>query len=458
MHSSLIQFIIPLCSENANEPQLCISPKVKTNPFQIHLSNSLLIGRWVFLCVVLAAPFASKEFFVWLALPALALIFVVAWGNYVMFSESLKDMHYFENQPNAVPEKCQLPQTALISPARNEAVGIEEAVRSLAALEYPALEVFVVDDHSTDGTREILNRIARECSNIQVMDAPELPDGWMGKSNAAYAAAHSAKPETKWLLFTDARVVYQPLAVSLTVSYAEKNELDFLSCAPAFKNGTLAEELLSPLKLRPFISNRFKSKNNKNSAAPYGVGAFMLIKRDLYNSFGGHSAFSSHPLEDAMLACAAEEHGGKIDLAIASELLGLRRYVGYRDMRDRSIRSIRTSGGDKVSYYLGIISLDLMIYALPLFLGVAGIARQVWDSAFSFPLSLYSILAFFIYFVGVKTVKESQLICRFRQWTPWFLPLGALIKSWITLLCIFEKLQGRDVMWRGRAVQSPGAE
>ena len=425
---------------------------MNSNPFQIHLSKGLLIGRWLFLFVGLAAPFASRDYFVWLALPALALICIVAWGNFVIFSESLKDMHCFENQPNAELEQSRLPQTALISPARNEAVGIEEAVRSLAALDYSALEVFVVDDHSTDGTREILNRVSKECANIQVMDAPELPEGWMGKSNAAYAAAKAVKPETKWLLFTDARVVYQPLAVSLTVSYAENNDLDFLSCVPAFKNGSFSEELLAPLKLRPFISNRFKNKHNKSGAAPYGVGAFMLIKRDLYNSFGGHSAFSSHPLEDAMLVCKAKEHGGKIDLAIASELLGLRRYVGYKDMRDRSIRSIRTSGGDKVSYYLGSISLDLMIYALPLFLG------QMLDSTFSFIFTLYSVLAFLTYFVGVKTVKESQVICRIRSWVPWFYPLGALIKSWMTLRCIFEKLQGKDVMWRGRAVQASGSE
>ena len=408
--------------------------------------------------MVLAAPFASRDFFVWLALPALALICIVAWGNYVIFSESLKDMHCFENQPKAEFDKCHFPQTALISPARNEAVGIEEAVRSLAALDYPALEVFVVDDHSTDGTREILNRVSKECANIQVMDAPELPEGWMGKSNAAYAAANSVKPETNWLLFTDARVVYNPKAVSVIVSYAEQNDLDFLSCVPAFKTEFFSDELLAPLKLRPFISNRFKNKHNKNGAAPYGVGAFMLIQRNLYDSFGGHSAFPSHPLEDAMLASKAKEHGGKIDLAIASELLGLRRYVGYKDMRDRTIRSFRTGASDKITYYLGSISLDLMIYALPVFLGIAGIVRQIVDRNFSFPLSLYSILALLIYFVGVKTVKKSQMICRFRNWVPWFLPLGALIKSWISLLCIFEKLQGKDVTWRGRVVQAPGAE
>ena len=44
------------------------------------------------------------------------------------------------------------PPVSVIVPAYNEEVGITAAVRSLAASDYPALEVIVVDDGSTDGT------------------------------------------------------------------------------------------------------------------------------------------------------------------------------------------------------------------------------------------------------------------------------------------------------------------
>ena len=48
---------------------------------------------------------------------------------------------------------------SIIVPAYNEAANIAAAVRSLVSSDYPALEVIVVDDGSTDGTAEIVERM-----------------------------------------------------------------------------------------------------------------------------------------------------------------------------------------------------------------------------------------------------------------------------------------------------------
>ena len=49
-----------------------------------------------------------------------------------------------------------LPSVSVVVPAYNEAVGIERAVRSLTASDYPDLDVIVVDDGSTDDTASIV--------------------------------------------------------------------------------------------------------------------------------------------------------------------------------------------------------------------------------------------------------------------------------------------------------------
>ena len=75
----------------------------------------------------------------------------------------------------------QAPGTALSAPtlsiviaARNEAPYIERNLRSLLANDYPAdrVEIIVVDGMSTDGTADVVRRLARQAGNIRLLENP----------------------------------------------------------------------------------------------------------------------------------------------------------------------------------------------------------------------------------------------------------------------------------------------
>ncbi len=92
-----------------------------------------------------------------------------------------------------------------IVPARNEEATIAAAVQSLAA--QPEIgEIIVINDQSTDGTAAVLQQLSLQFPQLRLLEANELPPGWVGKNYAVSLGAAQAKWD--WLLFTDADGVH----------------------------------------------------------------------------------------------------------------------------------------------------------------------------------------------------------------------------------------------------------
>ncbi len=113
------------------------------------------------------------------------------------------------------------PKISVILPCRNEAGHIEVCLRSLLAQEQPAggMEILVVDGMSDDGTREILQRMAAQNSNLQIIDNPEkiTPCG-------LNAAIRAAKGDI--IVRMDAHTEYAPDYVMRCVETLEKTGAD----------------------------------------------------------------------------------------------------------------------------------------------------------------------------------------------------------------------------------------
>ncbi|MGD0273573.1 MAG: bifunctional polysaccharide deacetylase/glycosyltransferase family 2 protein [Gaiellaceae bacterium] len=102
------------------------------------------------------------------------------------------------------PSPAYLPSVAVVVPAYNEGVGIELAVRSLAASDYPEFEVVVVDDGSTDDTAEIVERLALE--RVRLL---RKPNG--GKPSALNAGIDASSAPV--IVMVDGDTVFEPEAL-----------------------------------------------------------------------------------------------------------------------------------------------------------------------------------------------------------------------------------------------------
>jgi cellulose synthase/poly-beta-1,6-N-acetylglucosamine synthase-like glycosyltransferase/peptidoglycan/xylan/chitin deacetylase (PgdA/CDA1 family) len=99
------------------------------------------------------------------------------------------------------PEDVFDEPVSIVVPAYNEAVGIERAVRSLVASDYPEFEVIVVDDGSTDGTAELVE--ALDLANVLVLRQPNR-----GKPAALNRGIDAARHPV--IVMVDADTVFEP--------------------------------------------------------------------------------------------------------------------------------------------------------------------------------------------------------------------------------------------------------
>ncbi len=419
---------------------------------------ALLLARLVGLGVVTAAILSGRDLLAWLSVPVLVWSLLVVWGRRVVFLENLRALPRLRPLAEAPQDVAASSKVTVISPARNEEAGIEQAVRSLAVQSYPRLDVLVVDDHSTDSTPVILDRLAGEFSRIRILRPPPLPEGWAGKPYASWFAFLEADPEAEWLLFTDARVVFHPDAVRAAILYAERQRLDFLSCIFRFDAATVGEGLIAAAQAR-FAVAIARDFVRGVPEEPVGFGAFTLIRRRLYSAIDGHAAFRSHPMEDFMLARLARHHGAKMAVAAAPDLLSLRRYRGLPDARRRILRSMRIATNDRLANLLDRACLECILYVMPCAATIAGLAwMSMWMSmrrTLDVPFLSLSILGLLTYLAGVVSVRSFAELCRFRSVVAWLHPFGGLFFTGWSIQAIFDRVRGRPVVWKERAVRIP---
>ena len=113
----------------------------------------------------------------------------------------------------ASQEAC--PPVSVLIPARNESRSIRAAVESVLANQGIALEVIVLDDHSEDDTRKIVDQLADRDARVRIESASPLPEGWCGKQHACHQLSKLAKYDL--FAFLDADVRLSPDALTRLV-------------------------------------------------------------------------------------------------------------------------------------------------------------------------------------------------------------------------------------------------
>ena len=327
------------------------------------------------------------------------------------------------------------PAVSICVAARNEEGKVADGVRSMVAVDYPALEVVAVDDRSEDATGQILDRLAAEHERLRVLHVEELPSGWLGKNHALQRAADEARGEI--LLFTDADAVFAPDILRRAVGRMEREGLDHLTAAPdldmpgpllgAFA-GTFQvyfTQFAEPWKARDPESDRH-----------VGVGAFNLVRAPTYRDAGGHAAIRTRPDDDMRLARRLKENGARADVVYGTGQIRVPWYESLGEAVRGLSRSLWAGLDYSVAAAAGSLAATLALNVWP-WIGVAvtsGTSR--W-------LNLVAVAGSAGLFAG--TARYSAV----RPWLAVLWPVTGLVFAWITVRSTAGALIRGGIEWRG---------
>ena len=240
------------------------------------------------------------------------------------------------------------PRVSIIVPARNEEETIEQALRTLLALDYGNYEVIAVNDRSTDRTGEIMERVARGLDNsrtqsqnphpvaqnatrigqprfssLRVIHHTELPPGWLGKTHAMWTAAYQASGE--WLLFTDADVLFKPDSLRRAMAYAEAEPADHVVLFPRMIMKRPGEYMMIAFFQTMFMFGHRPWKVADPSTDDHmGVGAFNLVRRRVYDAVGTYAALRMEVLDDMKLGKVVKKKGFAQRNVFGGDLISIR--------------------------------------------------------------------------------------------------------------------------------------
>jgi Glycosyl transferase family 2 len=218
---------------------------------------------------------------------------------------------------------------SVIVPARDAEASLGACLESLVSQEGVAFEILVVDDASTDRTREIAESFPR----VRVMDAPPLPAGWTGKNNAVFSAAGQARGE--WLLFTDADTVHFPASLARALEEAKQEGADLVSYSPEQEVHRFWEKAVMPVIFAQLASvYRPSEVSDPRSPLAAANGQYILITRKAYDAVGGHHAVAASLLEDVELARAVKQSGHRILFRYGAGMVRTRMYRSFAQLRE----------------------------------------------------------------------------------------------------------------------------
>ncbi len=330
---------------------------------------------------------------------------------------------------------------AAVIPARDEAGVIARSVQSLLRQTgISPLNIFVVDDNSSDGTAEIARSVAPDDDRLTVITGKPLPPGWSGKVWAMQQGVERALSlEPDFLLLTDADIEHEPDGIARLANLADQGDYDIASFMVSLHCETLAEKLLVPsfvfyfLLLYPPLWIR-----NPRRKIAGAAGGCLLIRPEALQRAGGLEAIRHEIIDDCSLARVVKQSGGKVWLGVTQDTISIRPHHSFAEIEHMVTRTAFNQLRHSAVLLLLAIAGLVLTYIVPLALLFSG----------SRALTLLGAAAYAMMFV---TYLPTVRLYRVNWIWALTLPLSAMFFMAASIHSAVKYWSGRGGEWKGRA-------
>jgi cellulose synthase/poly-beta-1,6-N-acetylglucosamine synthase-like glycosyltransferase len=343
--------------------------------------------------------------------------------------------------PLCTPAK---PDLAVIVPACNEEASIAATLRSLLASQGLSVQVIAVNDRSSDRTGEIM---AAEFQNfnhaglsknpqnsLQILHIEALPEGWLGKPHALAKAAELTQAD--WILFTDGDVLFDPRALALTLRYVQAEQADHLVLMPDWIMASPGEAAMHGAMhaLSTWTLHLWRVADPQ-ARDFLGVGAFNLVRREVYETLGGFAALRMEVLEDLRFGWKLKRAGYRQRVVLGPGLAAVRWSQGawgvVRNLEKNLFALYRFKTGMALFACLGLV----MQIAVPL--------AAIWIGGWA------RLGAIVLYASIIGLYVASRRVTRVSPWYVLAYPLAVTLFLFAHVRSAGLALWRHGILWRG---------
>lgn len=332
----------------------------------------------------------------------------------------------------------ELPRLAIVVAARNEEENLPRCLHALLSQDYPSdrLDIFVADDHSTDGTANIIRQFGdgtseTEAFSVHYVMVPDPVGHLRGKANALHAAIEASEAEI--ILITDADCAPPPQWGRNHAAYFADATVGMV-CGHTY---VVHETLFGAIQALDWSYLLTSASILSESGHPVtAMGNNMGVRRKAYEAIGGYPALPFSVTEDYLLFQAIGQHSGfrvrfPLDPGLHTLTLPLRRLIETYSQRRRWAR-----GGLRGPAWLyGLYIIAHLAHLLPL---VAFLVAPIWAICL---VGLKALGDFCLLWIALGASARRRLLAAFPIFEVY---LFAYMVSLPFGLLVFRRIQWKD--------------